>query len=135
LKFGISVFGNDRVLSKSDAQKKLERLIRQMRLESCINALKKLTTAENNPILTGALEYYQNREYLTPKFAYVVLWLLQKNNIDHSPSSFKINLRRDQFKEDLQNMRRSHVHVIWPALSSGQREIAVRLGHTAPNAA
>lgn len=133
LKFGLSVFESGRRLSENDAKKKLERLMRQMQLESCIHALEKLAFAEKNVILANALEYYKRNKYLSPKFAFVVLWRLQKNTIDHSPSFFKINLNRDQYKLDLQNMELSRVHTIWPALSSSQRQIAVRLGRLPPS--
>lgn len=135
LKFGLSVFESGRRLSESDAKKKLERLMRQMQLESCIHALEKLAFVEKNEILANALEYYKKNKYLSPKFAFVVLWRLQKNKINHSPSFFKINLKRDQYQRDLKNMKLSQVHAIWPALSSSQREMAVRLGHRALNAA
>jgi len=131
LKFGLSVFENGRRLSESDAKKKLERLMRQMQMEACIHVLEKLAFAEKNAILASALEYYKKNKYLSPKFAFVVLWRLKKNKIDHSPSFFKINLKRGQYKQDLQNMELSRVHAIWPALSSSQREMAVRLGHRA----
>ena len=107
--------------------------MQQMQLESCIHALEKLAFAEKNVILANALEYYKRNKYLSPKFAFVVLWRLQKNNIQHSPSFFKINLKRDQYKLDLQKMELGRVHTIWPALSSSQRQIAVRLGHLPPN--
>lgn len=135
LKFGLSVFEEGRRLSGSDAKKKLDRLMQQMRLESCIRALERLALAENNAILSNALVYYKKNKYLSPKFAFVVLWRLQKNNIDHSPSFFKVNLKRDKYQQDLKAMALSHVHTIWPALSSSQRDMAIRMGHSAPNAA
>jgi len=135
LKFGLSVFESGRRLSESDAKKKLERLMQQMRLESCIRALEKLATAEKNEILSNALLYYRKNKYLSPKFAFVVLWRLRSNKIDHSPSFFKINLKRDKYQNDLRSMSLNHVHTIWPALSSSQRDMAIRMGHTAPNAA
>jgi hypothetical protein len=135
LKFGLSVFESGHRLSESDAKKKLERLMRQMQLESCIHALEKLAFAQKTEILANALKYYRKNKYLSPKYAFVVLWQLQKNNIDHSPSFFKINLKRDQYKRDLQKMELSRVHAIWPALSSSQRQMAVSLGHLPPNAA
>jgi len=134
LKFGLSVFESGRRLSESEAKKKLDRLMRQMQLESCIHTLEKLAFTEDNEILANALKYYKKNKYLSPKFAFVVLWRLQKNKIDHSPSFFKINLKRDKYKRDLQNMKLSQIHIIWPALLSSQRQMAVRLGHRAPNA-
>ncbi|WP_332750815.1 hypothetical protein [Hydrogenophaga sp.] len=133
LKFGLSVFESGRRLSDSEAKKKLDRLMQQMRLESCIRALEKLARAESNEILTNALAYYQKNKFLSPKYAFVVLWRLQSNDIDHSPSFFKINLKRGRYQQDLQNMKLSHVQAIWPALSSSQREMAMRMGHSAPS--
>lgn len=88
LKLNLSVFEQGRRLSADDAKKKLDRLMQQMRLQSCINALEKLAEAEGNDILSNALAFYKKNKYLTPKFAFVVLWRLQSNKIDHSPSFF-----------------------------------------------
>ena len=89
LRFGLSVFEDGLRLSDKQAKKKLERLTQQMRLESCIKALERLSEAEENDILDSALEYYDENKYLTPKQAFVVLWRLRENNIDHSPSFLK----------------------------------------------
>ena len=132
LKFNLSVFEEGRKLSAADSKKKLDRLMQQMRLESCIKSLQKLANSENNAILENALAYYQKNKYLTPKYAFVVLWRLQAQRIDHSPSFFKINLKKEKFKNDLRSMQPSHVHVIWPALSSTQRNMALVMGHAAP---
>lgn len=133
LKFQVSVYENGVLLDSKESKKKLNKLTQKMRLESCFKALTRLAKKENNPILSNALEYYTKNKYLTPKFAFVVLWKLDEFNIDHSPSFFKINLRRDNFKYDLQTMALHRVHRIWPALSSSQRQMAIRLGHSAPN--
>lgn len=133
LRFGLSVFEDGLKLSEKQAKKKLERLTQQMRLESCIKALKKLAEAEENDILNSALAYYDENKYLTPKQAFVVLWRLRKNNIDHSPSFFKISLKREKYRDDLRDMETSRVHIVWPALSSTQRRLAEDLGHTAPD--
>lgn len=132
LKFGLSVFEAGRKLSPTDAKKKLDRLMQQMRLESCIRALERLATTENNAILTNALAYYKKNKYLTPKFAFVVLWRLKEHGIDHSPTFFKINLQKDKYQQDLRGMPKSQIPFIWPALSSAQRKKAIELGHTAP---
>jgi hypothetical protein len=134
LRFGLSVFEGERRLSEGDAGKKLDRLMQQMRLESCVRALEKLAAAEQSVILSNALDYYRKNKYLSPRFAFVVLWRLQCHHIDHSPSFFKINLRRTKYQSDLKTMKLAHVHTIWPALSSSQRDMAVRMGHTPPNA-
>lgn len=132
LKFQLQVFENGRVLDEVGTKKKLDSLMKQMRIESCIKALDRLAEAENNDILSNALTYYKKNKYLTPKQAFVVLWRLRKHKIDHSPSFFKVSLKRDKYKRDLQLMEESRVHVIWPALTSSQRKIAEKYGHKAP---
>jgi hypothetical protein len=132
LKFQLQVFDNGVLLDESGTKRKLEALKNKMRLESCLNALTKVAARENNEILKNALAFYRKNKYLTPKFAFVVLWRLQANNIDHSPSFFKINLNKDKYKHDLKSMETSRVQLIWPALSSSQRKIAERYGHEAP---
>lgn len=135
LKFGLSVFESGRRLSEGESKKKLDRLMQQMRLNSCVRALEKLAIAEKSAILTNALGYYKKNKYLSPKYAFVVMWRLQSNKIDHSPSFFKVNLKRTKYQQDLRAMQDSHVHAIWPALSSSQREMAIRFGHTPPTKA
>lgn len=129
LKFGVSVFEEGQRLDSKASKKKLDRLVQKMRLESCIQALRRLADTENNDILDNALSYYEEHKNLSPKLAFVVLWRLQANQIDHSPSFFKIALRRDKHKRDLREMAESHVHTIWPALSSSQRKLTLGYGH------
>jgi hypothetical protein len=134
LKFGLSVFEDDIRLTQKQTEKKLDRLMQKMRLESCLRALKRLAKTEDSDILENALAYYEKNKFLTSKFAFVVLWRLQHNKIDHSPSFFKVSLKKQKCKDDLQQMQPSRVHTIWPALSSAQRKLAIEMGHTQPNA-
>src|SRR5690606_30975769 len=81
LKFQVQVFERGALLDEKASAKKLEDLKRKMRLESCINSLKKLAISENNDILSSALDFYIKNKYLTPKLAFVVFWRLNSNNI------------------------------------------------------
>lgn len=132
LKFEVQVFEEGALLDSVEAKKKLEALRRKMRLESCLGALQKLANAEANQILTSALEFYQKNKYLTPKFAFVVFWRLSENQIDHSPSFFKVSLKRSKYKEDLRKMPSERVQMFWAALSTSQRKFAIECGHTPP---
>lgn len=132
LKFQVQVFDNGTLLDAKESKKKLNELKQKMRLDSCINALKRLANSESNDILSNALEFYLKNKYLTPKFAFVVFWRLSSNKIDHSPSFFKVSLKKDKYKRDLREMPQDRVHLIWPALSISQRKLAIQYGHTAP---
>lgn len=132
LKFDVAVFDEGRRLSAAEATKKLAKLTDKMRLESCIKTLRRLASTENNPRLQSALEYYQRNKKLTPKLAFVVFWRLKENGIDHKPSFFNINLRKQQFMNDLRDMPTDRVHFFWSALSPSQRKQAIEFGHTPP---
>ena len=133
LKFRVQVFDNGVLLDQRESTKKLEDLKHKMRFDSCIKALKQLAESEDNNILSKALDFYLKNKYLTPKFAFVVFWRLNSNNIDHSPSFFKVSLKKDKYKTDLSQMPLERVHIIWPALSSSQKKLAASYGHTQPN--
>jgi hypothetical protein len=132
LQFDVAVIENGQRLSSENAKKHLNKLRQKMQLESCIKALTKLSVSENNTILTGALEYYQRKKKLTPKFAFVVFWKLQDHSIEHQPSFFQVELKRQKHIDDLQRMETGRVHRFWHALSSAQRQKAIELGHVPP---
>jgi len=132
LKFQVQVFNNGELLDAEGSKKKLNDLKNKMRLDSCINALRKLVATESNDILKHALDYYLKNKVLTPKFSYVVFWRLSTHKIDHSPSFFKVSLKKAQHKADLENMPSDRVRIIWPALSSSQRKLAISYGHVPP---
>jgi len=132
LRFEVGVLEQGRRLSLQDAKKKLSRVYQQMRFDACIRALERLVVSENNEILTNAWIYYRKNGNLTPKYAFVVFWRLQRHKIDHSPTFFKVSLNTDRHKAHLADMDISRVHLIWPALSSSQREMAKRFGHVPP---
>jgi hypothetical protein len=133
LKFDIAVYEGDKVLDKSGAKCKLNTLMQSMRHEYCLKVLHRVAEKEKNDILDNALEFYRNNKYLTPKQAFVVIWRLQKNQIDYSPSFFKVSLRKEQYRVDLRVMPSQRVHMIWPVLSSNQRKLAIKLGHPEPD--
>jgi len=132
LQFDVAVFEDGHRLSAEEAKRTLAKLTEKMRLDSCIRALEKLTRTETNPILSNALEYYRRNKKLTPKFAFVVFWKLKDHKIDHSPSFFKIDLKKDRYQSDLEEMPTSRVHFFWNALSSSQRRMAIEMGHKPP---
>lgn len=132
LQFDVAVLEHGRRLSPEQAKRHLAKLTQQMQLNSCIRALEQLAAKENNPILTGALDYYRRNKKLTPKYAAVVFWKLQAFRIDHHPSFFQVELRRDQHISDLRAMPTRRVHRFWGALSSAQRTKAQALGHNPP---
>jgi hypothetical protein len=132
LQFDVAIIDQGRRLAPDEAKRHLHKLTQQMQLDACIGALETLARKESNSILSGALEYYRRKKKLTPKYAAVVFWKLQEHGVDHHPSFFQVELKRQQHIEDLRTMPTQRVHRFWNALSSSQRKKAINLGHMAP---
>lgn len=105
------MFQDGKRLDASGARKKLNRLMQQMRLDSCIKVLTKLAAIEENEILANSLQYYKKNKFLTPKFANVVFWRMNEHKTDYSPTFFKIQLSKAKYKEVLKNMPIGRVHL------------------------
>lgn len=133
LQFDVAIYEDGKRLTPAEAKKRLDKLTQQMRLESCVKALEKLSSAEQSDILKNALSYYRIHKKLTPKQAFVVFWRLKQNGIDHAPSFFNISLRKKRYLADLEQMETGKVHFFWSALTSGQRKKAMELGHRPPS--
>ena len=134
LQFNLSVFEDGRRLTPKESARKLDRLTQKMRLESCLKSLEELAKKDGGGegMLQNALDYYRKNKFLTPKYAAVVLWRLNERHIDHSPTFFKVTLKRSDHKEHLKIMKPTMFHYIWPALSASQRKVAISLGKVPP---
>ena len=133
LKFQIRVFGEEeQELTPDQTKAKLNKIVGEMQQKACVAALLKLAQQESNDILIGALLYYEQNGYLTPKLAAVVFWQLRKHKIEHNPSFFKIRLKRKQWRKDLEAMESWRVWPFWSALTPEQRKLAQELGHEPP---
>lgn len=133
LRFNVPVYEGTQLLDAAESRKKLNRLVKKMHEDACIAALEKMLEREDNSILRGALSYFKQHKYLTPKYSFIVLWRLASNGVDFNPSFFKVRLNSDHFKNDLKKMSQHKIDTIWPALSDAQRKLAVRLGHQKPS--
>lgn len=132
LQFGVAVLEDGRRLQPEEARRRLQKLTEQMQLEACIMALSQLASAEDHPVLAGALDYYRRKKKLTPKFAAVVFWKLKQHRIDYHPSFFQVELKRQKHIDDLRDMATSRVHTFWPVLTPSQRKRAIAMGHPSP---
>lgn len=132
LKFDVAVYERGRRLTREEAKEKLDKLTQQMRLESCLTALEKLANEEGGEILVNALAYYKINKKLTPRQAFVVFWRLETHQIDHSPTFFRISLKRKRHQSDLRDMPTQRVHFFWRALTASQKKLAAEMGHLPP---
>ncbi len=65
-------------------------------------------------------DYYQNEGAFTPKQLVLVFKLMDRHKVKHNPICFKVKLRRDREKAQLDEISYRDLELIRPALSSVQ---------------
>lgn len=106
--------------------------LKRKHIEECLSQLEIIAVKEDDPLLDNAINFYRKNYCLSPKYAYVLFSRMETHGIGYNPNYFKVSLEKGVFKNDLRQMPTGKVHRIWPALDSGQKQIAVRAGHSVP---
>ncbi len=106
--------------------------IKREHVNECIAQLEIIAVKEEDILLENAVNFYKRNYCLSPKYAYVLFSRMEDNGMSYNPNYFKVSLEKGIFKNDLRQMPTDKVHRIWAALDSGQRDTAIRAGHTIP---
>lgn len=104
LKFGLSVLESGQRLSPAGDKKKFDRLMKKMRLDSCIRALEGFAAADSSEILRNALTFYRKNKYLTPKFA-VVVFVAAAEECDRSQQAISAKLMPAERRRTISSAR------------------------------
>jgi hypothetical protein len=125
-KFSISAtdeLGN--VLNRDDSRRRVNRdrrfLVNEARKRRLINTLVALSSLEESFDISSFIGYVQDRNAFTPKQLALFLWRLDEHHLEYAPRDFKLVIRRDREKQQLQQMPGWKVKKIWASMSSSQR--------------
>ena len=100
-----------------------EKEVNESHVVKCLNKLRWKRCGVNT---SSFCDYYQEHGAFTPKQLVLVLRLLNKNNIPHTPACFKLKIRRDREREQFESLSDSEWDLIYPCLSASQRKIGER---------
>lgn len=106
--------------------------LKRQHIEECMDQLEIIAVQYEDALLENAVNFYRKNYFLSPKYAYVLFSRMDDYEMSYYPNYFKVSLEKGVFKNDLRQMPTDKVHKIWAALDSGQRQAAVRAGHTNP---
>ncbi|MDE2111111.1 MAG: hypothetical protein KGJ79_08205 [Alphaproteobacteria bacterium] len=131
-RFGIAATDAEgRTLSGKDSRKKVNRdrrsLIEEARKRRVISALVALAHVDGDFNILSFIDYLQNRGAFTPNQLATVLWRLSKFRIAHNPRDFRLTIRRNREKAQLEEMRDWQRKLIEPCLSDSQRAFLARV--------
>ncbi len=130
-RFGIAATDEEgRALDAAGTRRKVERdrrkLIEDARSRRVITALVALAHAETDFDIQSFIVYLRTRGAFTPSQLVLVLWRLRTRGIVHRPGDFKLTVKRNREKAQLQNLKDWQRELISPALTPAQREIMAR---------
>lgn len=134
LRFSITVRDeHGRRIAPERAEAHLNGMVRRMQREDCQRALR--AVAETNPgnaALNGAVERFEDKGSLTPRQAVFAFVCLAAHGIEHRPDYFTVDMRRGKYRRDLVTMNAAEIALLWPALTTAQRERANGWGIVGP---
>lgn len=115
-----------RILSTEESKKKVERdrqyLVTEAKKKKVINVLVSLSAKEQGFDINSFISYVQDRGSFTPNQLSFLLWRLEAQAIEYSPSDFKLTIRRNREKDQLLEMEDWKVQKLWKAMSTSQRQ-------------
>lgn len=107
--------------SKQKVDRDRNKLITDAKQRRVINALVQLSMQDDTFQIESFIEYYREREAFTPNQLKVIIWRLNKHNVDFQHADFRMSMRRDREKSQLHSMEGWQVKQIWQCMSPSQR--------------
>lgn len=126
-RFKIGVLDDKGVqLSAENAKKKVNKdrnkLVTEAKVKSMINSLVSLSRVDNEFDIESFIKYYKENGAFTPKQLSTLIWRLEKYNVHHIKSHFKLTIKKNKDKEQLLNLAAFKVKQIWECLSNSQKD-------------
>jgi hypothetical protein len=127
MRFKISVIDKSgRKLSFDEAKKKVtkdkSRLVTEAKEKSVLNTLVFLAGKDHDFNIENFIEYFKERKAFTPNQLALLIWRLEKANIDFKKSHFKLTIKRSREKEQLLRLEDWKLKRIWDCLSNSQKQ-------------
>lgn len=131
MRFNISVIDKSgKKLSFEDAKKKVTkdrgRLVTEAKEKSVLNTLIALAAIDDEFNIENFIEYFKERKAFTPSQLALLVWRLERANIEFKKSHFKLTIRRDREKEQLLKLEDWKLNRIWDCLSNSQKQFVIQ---------
>jgi hypothetical protein len=127
MRFKISVIDQSgKKLSFEEAKKKVtkdrSRLVTEAKEKSVLNTLVALAAKDHEFNIENFIEYFKERKAFTPNQLALLIWRLERANIDFKKSHFKLTIKRIREKEQLLELEDWKLKRIWDCLSNSQKQ-------------
>ncbi|MGJ4734783.1 hypothetical protein [Leptospira levettii] len=113
------------VLDKQETLDKVRKdkrnLITDAKEKRMIKSLIELATKDNEFNIENFIKYYKERNAFTPSQLSLLIWRLEKKGIKFEKSNFKMTIKRNREKEQLEEMEDWKIKKIWECMTSSQK--------------
>lgn len=129
-RFNISVIDQSgKKLSFEEAKKKVtkdrSRLVTEAKEKSVLNTLVALAAKDHKFNIENFIEYFKERKAFTPNQLALLIWRLERANIDFKKSHFKLTIKRNREKDQLLKLEDYKLSRIWDCLSNSQKQFVI----------
>lgn len=130
MRFKISVIDKSgKKLLFDEAKKKVNkdksRLVTEAKEKNVLNTLVVLAGKDHDFNIENFIEYFKGRKAFTPNQLALLIWRLERANIDFKKSHFKLTIKRNREKEQLLKLEDWKLKRIWDCLSSNQKQFVL----------
>lgn len=137
-RFKISVIDQSgKKLSFEEAKKKVtkdrNRLVTEAKEKSVLNTLVALAAKDHEFNIETFIEYFKERNAFTPNQLALLIWRLERANIDFKKSHFKLTIKRNREKDQLLKLEDWKLSRIWDCLSNSQKQFVIENKNISPS--
>ena len=127
-RFDLSGIGeNGEYIAPQQTQKKVQRdrqrLIKEARLKRVLNCLIQLSYKAPELEMEKTIEKFQDRGVFSPKHVLFIFWKLDGAKITYDPRDFKVSLRRNREKDQIEEFKDWQLHKLRLCLTSAQKRL------------
>ena len=127
-RFDLSGIGeNGEYIAPKQTQKRVQRdrqrLIKEARLKRVLNCLICLSFKAPQLEIGKTIEKFQDRGVFSPKHVLFIFWKLDQNRVSYNSKDFKVSLRRNREKDQIEEMKDWQLQKLKPCLTLAQKKI------------
>jgi len=121
---------NGNLLSADAAKRKVSKdrfkLITDAKVRSVINSLVSLSMIDTEFKIDSFIKYFKENGAFSPNQLFTLIWRLEKFNIQHNKTHFKLSIKKKTNQDQLLKMQNSRLNKIWICLTEAQKDFYYR---------
>lgn len=115
----------DEVKKKVDHDR--NEMIKEAKRKNVIFTLNLMRPYAQNDFIDGLISHFEQKGNFTPKQLLTILLIIRGHDIKFKPHNFKMGMRRNREKEQLEEMTDDELRHLWRSLSANQKKWVIKM--------